>query len=710
MPFLLSNAVFLSALGALAVPLLLHLLMRQRQVRMRFSTVRFFDSAPPPARARRRVRNWLLLLLRMACLALVVLAFVRPFLPMPAPEGGARRPRRVVVLIDRSLSMQATDATGTRWTRALEAASKALSGLGPLDRAALVAMDGLPEVLAPMGPPQVALAALREVRPGHGMAALSAGLAEALRVHGPRVEGMDASIVVVSDLQESAVADVGTTPVPPDMGIQVVAVGERRASNLAVTDLQPDPGGDVVPFVTVANHGDAPLGTSVELGVDGKVLWTRPVTLASGAVTNLDLNLPTLAEGWHRAEARISGADALAADNVRLATFRSPAPVRVLLLEGRPEARSFQRQAFFIEAALAPNLDVAGAPSGRFKVGTCAPGELATRLEAGPGTHGPPWDVVLVTAQREWPADAVRALEGFVSRGGGAAFFMEAKADAGAFNAAWDGWMAAEVLPEESAPAENPWRIGVANRATAVFDAFRNPGSGNLAVPEFVRRWPLQPVPGAMVLARWDDGLPWAVAHGHGKGRVVVVGITPDNAGGDWPKHKTFVPFVHGLARHLAGRADDRLVLAPPSAVCGVESVLPVSPPRPASAGASPTNVAPALRLLLPDGSRLAMAPDDSGDVRVESRVPGVVRVQGPDGADLHQVAFNPPPSESALSGATPLQVEQRMDRRDAVSGGAVMAGWLGADPGRREWWRVLLLCAAGLLLLETVVANRTAP
>lgn len=710
MPFLLSNAVFLSALGALSVPLLLHLLMRPRQVRMRFSTVRFFDVVPPRSKARRRVRHWLLLFLRMACLALVVLAFVKPYLPVTGPEGGVRRPRRVVVLVDRSFSLQARDAAGSRWGRAVEEASRVLGGLGPGDRAALVGLGGEPGLLAPMGPPQVALAALREAVPGHGSASLSAGLAEAMRVLGPRVDGVEASIVVVSDLQEAMVADAGAVPVPPDVRVLAVAVGERRVANVAVTDVQPEPGGDGVPFATVANLGDVAAGPlGVALWLDGKVAWERRVALGPGASTNLDLALPEAAEGWHRVEVRVAAADALEADNVRMATFRAPSPLRVLLVEGRPAVRTFARQAFFLEAALAPNLDVAGAASGRFRVGTCTVGELPARLALGVGTNMPAWDVVLATGQREWPEDAVAAMSRFVGAGGGAAFFMDAGVGVGLFNASLGGWMPAEVQEAESAPAENPWRIGLADRGTAVFDAFRAPGSGNLAVPEFVRRWPLQPVAGARVLARMDDGLPVLVSHAHGRGRVVLAGMVPDNSGGDWPKHKTFVPFVHGLARHLAGRADDRLVWAPPAALCGVEAVVPVVPAT-GDAGPGMALSGEVFTVVMPDGRAVEALPDAAGVLRVGSALPGVVRVKGPDGVERHQLAVNPPPSESALSGVTPLQLEQRLDRRDAGAGGVVSAGWLGGDPGRRELWRLLLLCAVGLLLVETVVANRTAP
>ena len=70
---------------------------------------------------RRRIHNWLLLMMRAAALALIVFAFARPFFPSADPpasaSGGARQ---VVILVDRSYSVGYRD----RWTRALAAARK----------------------------------------------------------------------------------------------------------------------------------------------------------------------------------------------------------------------------------------------------------------------------------------------------------------------------------------------------------------------------------------------------------------------------------------------------------------------------------------------------------------------------------------------------------------------------------------------------------
>ena len=95
--------LFLAGLAALAVPVLIHLIQRERKNVVQFPSLMFLRRIPYESVRRRKIRNWALLLVRLAALALIVGAFARPFLRRPevtaAASGGARE---VVILIDRS--------------------------------------------------------------------------------------------------------------------------------------------------------------------------------------------------------------------------------------------------------------------------------------------------------------------------------------------------------------------------------------------------------------------------------------------------------------------------------------------------------------------------------------------------------------------------------------------------------------------------------
>ena len=111
--------LFLLGLAALAVPVLIHLTQRERKSVVEFPSLMFLRKIPYESVQRRRIRDWLLLALRLAAIALIVAAFARPFLrgsDLAAAPGGARD---IVVLLDRSYSM----GYGDSWSRAQRAAA-----------------------------------------------------------------------------------------------------------------------------------------------------------------------------------------------------------------------------------------------------------------------------------------------------------------------------------------------------------------------------------------------------------------------------------------------------------------------------------------------------------------------------------------------------------------------------------------------------------
>src|SRR5829696_3020466 len=130
--------VFLLGLAAIAIPVLIHLIQREKKRVIEFPSLMFVRRIPYQSVRRRRIRHWALLLLRAAAIALIVAAFARPFThqaSIAAAGGGAAR--EVVILLDRSASM----GYGDQWSRAQETARGVVRGLGRDDRATLVLFD-----------------------------------------------------------------------------------------------------------------------------------------------------------------------------------------------------------------------------------------------------------------------------------------------------------------------------------------------------------------------------------------------------------------------------------------------------------------------------------------------------------------------------------------------------------------------------------------
>src|SRR5207245_2989902 len=126
---------FLLGLGAIAIPVLVHLIQREKKRVVEFPSLMFVRRIPYQSVRRRRIRQWALLMLGAAAVALIVLAFARPFMrqgPVAAAAiGGARE---IVIALDQSASM----GYGDHWARAKDAARAVVRGMGANDRATLV--------------------------------------------------------------------------------------------------------------------------------------------------------------------------------------------------------------------------------------------------------------------------------------------------------------------------------------------------------------------------------------------------------------------------------------------------------------------------------------------------------------------------------------------------------------------------------------------
>src|SRR5580700_11445240 len=103
-PFLLFGSL------ALAIPVLIHLVRREKSEIVPFSSLMFLLKVPKRAIRQQKIKNLLLMALRLLILALLVGAFARPYLTKPStPPTAAGHDRAVVLMLDNSYSMRYGD-------------------------------------------------------------------------------------------------------------------------------------------------------------------------------------------------------------------------------------------------------------------------------------------------------------------------------------------------------------------------------------------------------------------------------------------------------------------------------------------------------------------------------------------------------------------------------------------------------------------------
>lgn len=96
---------FLLALAALAIPIIIHLFYFRRFKRVYFTNVRFLREVKEETSARSKLRNLLVLAMRLLAIAFLVLAFAQPFIPQDVEVKKGQK--AVSLFIDNSFSMEA---------------------------------------------------------------------------------------------------------------------------------------------------------------------------------------------------------------------------------------------------------------------------------------------------------------------------------------------------------------------------------------------------------------------------------------------------------------------------------------------------------------------------------------------------------------------------------------------------------------------------
>src|SRR5436190_3417039 len=139
------QAAMLTALAAVILPIIAHLIFRRRSRPVALGTLRFLKLAVRRDTRRRRLKRWVLLSLRVGCVALLVLLFARPYRAESIGGGDAGL---TIVLIDRSASM-GRKLDGERLVdRALQEINAIVAGIPARSRVEVAWFDAKVEPVA----------------------------------------------------------------------------------------------------------------------------------------------------------------------------------------------------------------------------------------------------------------------------------------------------------------------------------------------------------------------------------------------------------------------------------------------------------------------------------------------------------------------------------------------------------------------------------
>jgi hypothetical protein len=346
------HGYLLAGLLLIGVPVLLHLIMRQKPRHLQFPAFRFLRQRHLINRRKLRLQHLLLLLLRMAVIAALCLALARP--RVAAQRIGAlfgnERPVATVLIFDTSPSMEYNAAGRTRLDEAKQRAHELLDEMDPASQIALLDSgddtgDGGIEWLSP------ALARTRidglRIRPAN--AALNRQVERAMRFLEKAGEGEDPPprfLYLFSD-RARACWDAHAGPRTPPQGIRTlfVDVGADKPKDLAIEKVEVVPllaaPGDRIQIQATVRATGSDFDTELLCQLDNDPDAERPpdkqaIQLAAGQgrVLVFEREAPpnTSVEATYQVTVKHLTADALPFNNVAYATFLTRPRRKVLTI------------------------------------------------------------------------------------------------------------------------------------------------------------------------------------------------------------------------------------------------------------------------------------------------------------------------------------------------------------------------------------------
>ncbi|HKK74700.1 MAG TPA: BatA domain-containing protein [Saprospiraceae bacterium] len=130
---------FLFALAALAIPVIIHLFHFRRFKKVYFTNVRFLREVKEETSTRSRLRNILVLLMRMLAIAFLVLAFAQPF--FSRDEAVDQGQKAISIFVDNSFSMSALSSDLALLDKARQRAREVVDAFSEEDRFQILTMD-----------------------------------------------------------------------------------------------------------------------------------------------------------------------------------------------------------------------------------------------------------------------------------------------------------------------------------------------------------------------------------------------------------------------------------------------------------------------------------------------------------------------------------------------------------------------------------------
>ncbi|MBN2023780.1 MAG: BatA and WFA domain-containing protein [Pirellulales bacterium] len=526
-PMLLAGTAFV------AVPIVLHLIMRRKPRHFEFPALRLVERRHETNRRQVRLRHLLLLALRIGLIAILAMALARPSLQFSGSFGSQESPVAAALVFDAAPRMLYREANRTRLEAARRLGAWVLTQLPRESKVAV--LDTRPGPAAFQVDRAAAAERVERLEPVGNSRSLVKTMQEAYGLltdpahEDERGDVARKEIYVFTDLARAAwpAAEVSAlledAAKAPDTSVFLIDVGVEDPTDCVLGELRLS--AEVLPNRSPLRLRTelARLGPAVERTVELHLVSAdgedqkrdqKTVSLAAGASAELSFQIGVLEEGTHQGYVRIVGQDNLPADDVRWFTVLAQPPWPILVVD----PRSPHGYVEFLTQMLAPE-SLRKSGQARFTCDVIAIGQLADHDLA-------PYAAVCLVDPPPLSPRVWQKLAEYAAAGHGLALFLGRNARPDEFRSSPEAerLLPAMLLRQARSPS-GELHLSPRDLAHPILAEFRSAAD---AVPwsdaPVYRYWELGPLAkGAHVIVPYSDGRPALVERSVGEGRVLVL-------------------------------------------------------------------------------------------------------------------------------------------------------------------------------------------
>lgn len=540
--------------GAIAIPIAIHLLLRQRPRVVSLPSLMFLRKSQVQTIRQLRIRHWILLACRAFLLALLALALARPTLKSSLLSIDQEAPLAVAFVIDTSASMSLVERGKTRIEEARLQASEAARRLPRGSKILLI--ESSQPVAGPALDVASSLARIEAIEGRRDAMSLGDAIRSALDGLARMTEARR-ELYVFSDqtatawnLGEGSRLGDAVQSASQEVTVFVVDVSAQDRDNVSLAEWRLP--GDVLSTVVepeievVVRNSGIDVDNVVRLVLDGEPRAEKPVRLARGHSVSLRFPLGSLSEGPHQGELKLAGADAFVADDRRYFSFAiRPLGRQLVVADSRADALYWSK-------ALA-------AAGGEASLEQATPADLAqVDLDSFRA-------VSLLNVARLDQANWSR-LAAFVGRGGGIFVALGPNVDPNSYNSA----TAQQILPARLVDIATPPKafLALGNESHPValrLRRFPELDLGDWAIHKF---WRIEPsAEGSARILNYSTGEVAMIERTFGDthpGRTILFTTAahyqPEgDAWNEWPLGWSYLVLAEEMARYLGGDSEERL-------------------------------------------------------------------------------------------------------------------------------------------------------